>query len=81
MGKPADYQTPASFAPGLGISGIGPTGSAHALVAPWWCANGNAAQRGWAAGVEPGGGMALRTAVFQHDPVDRLGAINLGLRP
>lgn len=36
QGLPADYQL-RFLAPGLGISEDPVTGSAHALVAPWWC--------------------------------------------
>lgn len=36
QGFPADYQL-RFLAPGLGISEDPVTGSAHALVAPWWC--------------------------------------------
>ncbi len=35
MGTPCDYQL-RFFAPGLGIEEDPVTGSAHALVAPWW---------------------------------------------
>jgi len=45
------------FAPGLGISEDPVTGSAHALVAPWWCGPTATPPGGGLAGVEPGGGM------------------------
>lgn len=54
-GQPADYQL-RFFAPGLGIDEDPVTGSAHALVAPWWSAR---LQRrsvvGWQCSDRPGG--------------------------
>ncbi|MCT0199360.1 PhzF family phenazine biosynthesis protein [Synechococcus sp. CS-1325] len=56
LGEPADYQL-RFFAPGLGISEDPVTGSAHALVAPWWCERlGRPRVVGWQASKQ-GGGM------------------------
>lgn len=44
------------FAPGLGLSEDPVTGSAHALVAPWWCRQlGRSRVRGWQPSHRPGG--------------------------
>ncbi|APD48953.1 PhzF family phenazine biosynthesis isomerase [Synechococcus sp. CS-602] len=60
MGKPADYQL-RFFAPGLGISEDPVTGSAHALVAPWWCAQRQRRQVvGWQASSQGGGMLCER---------------------
>lgn len=54
-GQPADYQL-RFFAPGLGIPEDPVTGSAHALVAPWWLKHtGKAAVVGWQPSGRPGG--------------------------
>ena len=55
MGGPCDYQL-RFFAPGLGIDEDPVTGSAHALVAPWWMERLQRAQvRGWQASARRGG--------------------------
>jgi len=54
-GEPADYQL-RFFAPGLGIPEDPVTGSAHALVAPWWQKRlGRPLVRGWQCSDRPGG--------------------------
>lgn len=54
-GERADYQL-RFFAPGLGIPEDPVTGSAHALVAPWWMAGlGRARVVGWQCSDRPGG--------------------------
>ena len=54
-GEPADYQL-RFFAPGLGIDEDPVTGSAHALVAPWWQERlGRARVVGWQCSDRPGG--------------------------
>ena len=54
-GQPADYQL-RFFAPGLGIDEDPVTGSAHALVAPWWQRRlGRERVRGWQCSDRPGG--------------------------
>ena len=54
-GEPADYQL-RFFAPGLGIPEDPVTGSAHALVAPWWQERlGRPLVRGWQCSDRPGG--------------------------
>lgn len=54
-GTQADYQL-RFFAPGLGISEDPVTGSAHALVAPYWLAQtGKTAVVGWQPSTRPGG--------------------------
>jgi len=54
-GEPADYQL-RFFAPGLGIDEDPVTGSAHALVAPWWQRQlGRRTVRGWQCSDRPGG--------------------------
>jgi predicted PhzF superfamily epimerase YddE/YHI9 len=56
LGLQADYQL-RFFAPGLGIDEDPVTGSAHALVAPWWCERlGRTPVVGWQASKQ-GGGM------------------------
>jgi len=53
--EPADYQL-RFFAPGLGIPEDPVTGSAHALVAPWWQKRlGRRLVRGWQCSDRPGG--------------------------
>ena len=48
------------FAPGLGISEDPVTGSAHALVAPWWCEQLNLSQvSGWQPSQRPGGMLCI----------------------
>lgn len=55
MGEPADYQL-RFFAPGLGIAEDPVTGSAHALVAPYWQAVlGRRRVVGWQCSIRPGG--------------------------
>ena len=55
MDGPCDYQL-RFFAPGLGIDEDPVTGSAHALVAPWWMERLQRAQvRGWQASARRGG--------------------------
>lgn len=55
QGQPADYQL-RFFAPGLGIPEDPVTGSAHALVAPWWLqSTGKSAVVGWQPSTRPGG--------------------------
>ena len=55
MGAPCDYQL-RFFAPGLGIEEDPVTGSAHALVAPWWMEQlGRPQVRGWQASARRGG--------------------------
>jgi PhzF family phenazine biosynthesis protein len=54
-GEPADYQL-RFFAPGLGIPEDPVTGSAHALVAPWWMERlGRSRVVGWQCSDRPGG--------------------------
>ncbi len=54
-GEPADYQL-RFFAPGLGIPEDPVTGSAHALVAPWWMNRlGRSRVVGWQCSDRPGG--------------------------
>ena len=54
-GEPADYQL-RFFAPGLGIPEDPVTGSAHALVAPWWMERlGRRRVVGWQCSDRPGG--------------------------
>lgn len=54
-GEPADYQL-RFFAPGLGIAEDPVTGSAHALVAPWWQRRLQRARVvGWQCSDRPGG--------------------------
>ncbi|NCY02440.1 MAG: PhzF family phenazine biosynthesis protein [Planctomycetia bacterium] len=55
LGFPADYQL-RFFAPGLGIDEDPVTGSAHALVAPYWLQRLGAKQVvGWQCSPRPGG--------------------------
>lgn len=55
LGRAADYQL-RFFAPGLGISEDPVTGSAHALVAPYWINRlGRASVAGWQCSARPGG--------------------------
>ena len=55
FGEPCDYQI-RFFAPGLGISEDPVTGSAHALVAPWWMETlQRPCLRGWQASARRGG--------------------------
>ena len=55
FGAPADYQL-RFFAPGLGINEDPVTGSAHALVAPWWMERlQRSAVRGWQCSARRGG--------------------------
>ena len=55
MDGPCDYQL-RFFAPGLAIDEDPVTGSAHALVAPWWMERLQRAQvRGWQASARRGG--------------------------
>jgi len=57
---PADYQL-RFFAPGLGIPEDPVTGSAHALVAPWWMEQlGRPQVRGWQCSPRPGGMLCER---------------------
>lgn len=59
LGESADYQL-RFFAPGLGITEDPVTGSAHALVAPWWCEQlGRGRVVGWQASKQ-GGGMLCK---------------------
>ena len=52
---PSDYQL-RFFAPGLGLREDPVTGSAHALVAPWWCEQlCQSSVRGWQPSHRPGG--------------------------
>jgi predicted PhzF superfamily epimerase YddE/YHI9 len=61
-GLPADYQL-RFFAPGLGISEDPVTGSAHALVAPFWQQRlGRDSVRGWQCSPQGGGMVCERTA-------------------
>jgi predicted PhzF superfamily epimerase YddE/YHI9 len=61
LGRRADYQL-RFFAPGLGIEEDPVTGSAHALVAPFWLERLNTASVvGWQCSPRPGG-MVLETA-------------------
>ena len=61
MGRPADYQL-RFFAPGLGIDEDPVTGSAHALVAPFWIERlGRSPVVGWQCSSRAGG-MVLETA-------------------
>jgi hypothetical protein len=54
-GEPADYRL-RFFAPGLGIPEDPVTGSAHALVAPWWMERlGRQRVVGWQCSDRPGG--------------------------
>jgi len=54
-GEPVDYQL-RFFAPGLGIAEDPVTGSAHALVAPWWQEQlGRSRVVGWQCSDRPGG--------------------------
>jgi len=54
-GRPADYRL-RFFAPGLGIAEDPVTGSAHALVAPWWQDRlGRSTVVGWQCSDRPGG--------------------------
>lgn len=73
LGAQADYQL-RFFAPGLGIAEDPVTGSAHALVAPWWCEwLGRSRVVGWQASRQGGGmvcepqcsGMILLTGAGQ----------------
>lgn len=58
MGLPADYQL-RFFAPGLGIPEDPVTGSAHALVTPYWLKRtGRARTVGWQCSARPGGMIA-----------------------
>lgn len=53
--QPCDYQL-RFFAPGLGLPEDPVTGSAHALVAPWWAQKlGRPTVRGWQASARSGG--------------------------
>jgi PhzF family phenazine biosynthesis protein len=55
LGEPCDYQL-RFLAPGLGIAEDPVTGSAHALVAPWWQEQlGRRRVRGWQCSDRPGG--------------------------
>ena len=55
LGQPADYQL-RFFAPGLGIAEDAVTGSAHALVAPFWLNHhGRSSVVGWQCSHRPGG--------------------------
>jgi len=57
-GQPVDYQL-RFFAPGLGIDEDPVTGSAHALVAPWWQQQlGRERVLGWQCSDRPGGMVA-----------------------
>jgi predicted PhzF superfamily epimerase YddE/YHI9 len=57
-GEPVDYQL-RFFAPGLGIDEDPVTGSAHALVAPWWQQQlGRERVLGWQCSDRPGGMVA-----------------------
>ena len=59
LGERADHQL-RFFAPGLGIEEDPVTGSAHALVAPWWCERlGRSRVVGWQAS-EQGGGIICK---------------------
>ena len=59
-GSPADYQL-RFFAPGLGLAEDPVTGSAHALVAPWWMAQLQQDRvRGWQCSDRPGGMLCER---------------------
>lgn len=61
FGEPPDYQL-RFFAPGLGIDEDPVTGSAHALVAPWWMQQlGRSSVVGWQASPRRGG-MRCETA-------------------
>ncbi|CAK6694383.1 PhzF family phenazine biosynthesis isomerase [Synechococcus sp. CCY9201] len=53
-GRPADYRL-RFFAPGLGIDEDPVTGSAHALVAPYWIERLNRPVVGWQCSSRPGG--------------------------
>lgn len=60
QGLPADYQL-RFLAPGLGIREDPVTGSAHALVAPWWCDQlGRERVVGWQPSPQGGGMMCER---------------------
>ena len=55
FGQPCDYQL-RFFAPGLGIDEDPVTGSAHALVAPWWAQQlGKTTLHGWQPSRRSGG--------------------------
>ena len=62
LGRPADYQL-RFFAPGLGIDEDPVTGSAHALVAPYWmdCLGCNSVV-GWQCSPRPGGMVCESTS-------------------
>jgi predicted PhzF superfamily epimerase YddE/YHI9 len=60
LGETADYQL-RFLAPDLGISEDPVTGSAHALVAPWWCAQlGRDRVVGWQPSPQAGGMVCER---------------------
>lgn len=62
MGLPADYQL-RFFAPGLGIPEDPVTGSAHALVTPYWLKRtGRSRTVGWQCSPRPGGMVAAATS-------------------
>jgi predicted PhzF superfamily epimerase YddE/YHI9 len=62
LGLPADYQL-RFFAPGLGIDEDPVTGSAHALVAPFWLERlGRSAVGGWQCSPRPGGMLCERAS-------------------
>ena len=62
LGSPADYQL-RFFAPGLGIPEDPVTGSAHALVAPYWMqVCGRSDVVGWQCSPRPGGMVCERVA-------------------
>lgn len=62
MATPADYQL-RFFAPGLGIPEDAVTGSAHALVAPFWLQHtGRPSVVGWQPSMRPGGMVCSRAS-------------------
>ena len=62
LGRPADYQL-RFFAPGLGIAEDPVTGSAHALVAPYWQERlAQTAVVGWQPSPSPGGMVCTAVA-------------------
>lgn len=62
LGQPANYQL-RFFAPGLGIAEDPVTGSAHALVAPYWQEQlGQSSVVGWQPSPSPGGMVCAATA-------------------
>ena len=65
LGQLADYQL-RFFAPGLGIDEDPVTGSAHALVAPWWMQQfGRGAVRGWQCSARRGGMLCEQATAGQ----------------